>query len=148
MGALIALAIGLVFGTGLIVSGMTDPAKVLAFLDLAGAWDPSLAIVMGVAVPVAALGYALARRREAPLAAPAFHAPETRGIDARLVLGSVVFGVGWGLVGLCPAPALVLAGSADRPAGVFLLAMIAGMIVFEASERLRGVRAPLARPPA
>ena len=145
MGALIAFAIGLVFGIGLLVSGMTDPGKVLAFLDLAGAWDPSLAVVMGAAVPVAALGYALARRREAPLAAPAFHVPETRGIDARLVLGSVIFGAGWGLAGLCPAPALVLAASANRDAVVFLLAMIAGMIVFEAIEKWQRARASTLR---
>src|SRR5918993_2253074 len=130
MAAIVAFAIGLTFGIGLLVSGMTDPGKVLAFLDLAGAWDPSLGVVMAAAVPIAALGYVLARRLRAPLAAPSFQAPTARGIDVRLVSGSVLFGAGWGLVGLCPAPAVVLAASANADAGLFLFAMTAGMAVF------------------
>jgi uncharacterized membrane protein YedE/YeeE len=148
MPALVAFGIGLVFGIGLLVSGMTDPGKVLAFLDLAGAWDPSLGVVMAAAVPVAALGYALARRRMAPFAAASFHAPTRRGLDSRLVFGSVLFGAGWGMAGLCPAPAVVLAASANREAGVFLLAMIAGMAAFELIEKLQRAHGLTDRPSA
>lgn len=146
MGPLFAFVVGIVFGIGILVSGMADPAKVLAFLDLAGKWDPSLAVVMATAIPVAALGHALGRRRRTPLAAAAFQTPAGRRLDRRLVLGSVAFGVGWGLVGLCPAPALVLAGSGSGAALVFVLAMIAGMLVFEAVEQLRAPRVPVPAP--
>lgn len=143
MAPVLAFVIGLVFGAGLLVSGMTDPAKVLAFLDLAGAWDPSLAVVMAAAVPVAALGFATARRRNAPLAAPAFNLPTARTLDRRLVLGSIAFGVGWGLAGLCPGPAIVVAGTGSSSALVFVAAMIAGILLFEAIERMRRPRVPV-----
>lgn len=140
MAPALAFVIGLVFGVGLLVSGMTDPAKVLAFLDLAGAWDPSLAVVMAAAVPVAAAGFVLARHRAAPLVDATFHAPRARALDRRLVLGSIVFGAGWGLVGLCPGPALVVAGSGSRAALVFVAAMIAGFLLFDALEQMRRAR--------
>lgn len=137
MAPLAALACGLVFGLGLIISGMFDPGKVLAFLDIAGPWDPSLAVVMGVAVPVAALGYAVGRRREQPLLAPAFNAPASRQLDRRLVVGSVTFGIGWGLAGICPAPGVLLAATGHGGGIVFVLAMLAGMVAFDAIERMR-----------
>lgn len=134
-----ALASGLVFGLGLILSGMVDPGKVLGFLDLAGFWDPSLALVMGGAVTVAAGGFALAGRRT-PSAGP-LGPPKARGIDAPLVLGSLAFGVGWGLAGFCPGPAIVsLAGGGGAKAAVFVVAMLAGMAGFEALERWRAGR--------
>lgn len=108
MAVIAALAAGLLFGLGLILSGMVDPAKVLNFLDVAGTWDPSLAFVMAGAIAVAVPGFWLIEKRPRPLAREAFHVPP-RGarIDRRLVVGAAVFGIGWGLVGFCPGPALV-----------------------------------------
>lgn len=124
-----AFVCGLVFGLGLILSGMTDPARVLGFLDVAGAWNPALALVMGPAVGVAAAGYALARRWRRPVCAPDFSWPQRRTIDRRLVIGSVLFGIGWGLSGICPGPALVSAGHGLVPALVFTVSMVAGMML-------------------
>ncbi len=132
-----AFAAGLVFGLGLIVSGMSDPAKVLGFLDVAGRWDPSLAFVMGGAVLVAFLAFALARRRTANFLGGAMHLPTARDIDLRLLAGSVVFGVGWGLAGFCPGPALVAFGAGREKAAVFVAAMLGGMVLYHAAERLR-----------
>jgi uncharacterized protein len=137
MYALSALIAGLVFGIGLIVSGMVNPAKVLGFLDLAGAWDPSLALVMAGAVVVSAGAFALAGRRASTLIGNPMVLPVTRVIDARLVLGSLAFGVGWGLVGFCPGPALAALGAGKLKAVVFVAAMLAGMLVFELAERTR-----------
>lgn len=134
-------AVGLLFGLGLLASGLANPAKVLAFLDLAGAWDPSLMLVMGGAVVVAAPFFALARRRPASLLGAPLLFPPARGIDRRLVLGSLVFGVGWGLVGFCPGPAVVAAGMGEAGALQFLGAMLAGMGLFECWERRCGARA-------
>jgi uncharacterized membrane protein YedE/YeeE len=132
-----ALLAGLVFGLGLIVSGMADPAKVLGFLDLAGAWDPSLAFVMAGAIAVALVAFALARRRTRSLLGLELQLPQGRGIDRRLVLGSLLFGIGWGLAGFCPGPALVALGMGQAKAAVFVLAMLAGMVIFEWLERRR-----------
>src|SRR5689334_4290630 len=129
-----AFAAGLVFGIGLIVSGMTDPSKVVGFLDLAGRWDPSLAFVMVGAILVGIAGYALARKRTAAFLGGAIHIPLARQIDRRLVLGSLVFGAGWGLAGFCPGPALVSFGAGYDKAAVFTLAMLTGMALFEAFE--------------
>ncbi|WPB86058.1 DUF6691 family protein [Sediminicoccus rosea] len=127
---LAALAAGALFGLGLILSGMANPAKVLAFLDLAGHWDPSLAFVMAGAIPVAAIGFALGRRRTAPLCAEAF-APPARGlVDARLIGGAVLFGLGWGLAGFCPGPALAALGFGGWQPWLFVAAMLAGMGLF------------------
>lgn len=134
-------AIGLLFGIGLLASGLANPAKVLAFLDLAGAWDPSLMLVMGSAVVVAAPFFALAKRREASVLGAPLQFPPARGIDRRLVLGSLVFGVGWGLVGFCPGPAVVAAGMGEAGALQFVGAMLAGMALFECWERRCGSRA-------
>jgi len=121
------LALGLVFGTGLILSGMIDPAKVLNFLDVAGTWDPSLAFVMAGAIAVAAPGYALVRRRARPLLEPAFGIPPSRPVTAELVVGSAIFGVGWGLGGLCPGPALTGIALAAPGTLAFIPAMLAGI---------------------
>ena len=125
---------GLVFGIGLIVSGMTDPSKVIGFLDLAGRWDPSLAFVMVGAILVGAVGFAVARKRTAAFLGGAMHLPASRNIDRRLVLGSLVFGAGWGLAGFCPGPAVVALGAGQDKAVVFVIAMLAGMALFELAE--------------
>ena len=130
-----ALLAGLVFGLGLIVSGMADPAKVLGFLDLAGAWDPSLALVMAGAIAVGGVAFALAGRRTRSLLGLEMQLPRVRAIDRRLVLGSLLFGVGWGVAGFCPGPALVALGMGESKAAVFVLAMLAGMGVFELLDR-------------
>ena len=136
-----ALGVGLIFGFGLLVSGMANPAKVLGFLDLAGAWDPSLALVMGGAVAVGVVAFSLAGRRPHTLLGAPLRLPERRDIDARLVLGGLGFGIGWGLAGFCPGPALVASGAGQPKAWVFAIAMLAGMAVFEFLER-RTRRAP------
>ena len=119
--------VGLLFGLGLCLSSMTDPAKVLGFLDLAGAWDPSLAFVMGGAVVVALIAFRIAIRRGSSLSGGPLHLPVARAIDARLIAGSLMFGVGWGLVGLCPGPAMADVGYLDGRAALFVLSMAAGM---------------------
>jgi len=118
---------GLVFGLGLLLAGMANPAKVLGFLDLAGAWDPSLALVMAGAVAVGSIAFALAKRRRVALLGAPMQLPTARQVDRRLVVGSLVFGVGWGLAGFCPGPALVALGEGASQAMVFVLAMLAGM---------------------
>ena len=132
-----SLFTGLVFGIGLIVSGMADPAKVLGFLDLAGAWDPSLALVMAGAIAVGALAFFSGGRRTLSLLGVKVNLPSARQIDRRLVGGSLLFGIGWGVAGFCPGPALVALGMGQAKAAVFVLAMIAGMLLFEALERAR-----------
>ncbi len=127
--------VGLIFGIGLILSGMTDPGKVIGFLDLFGAWDPSLALVMGGAILVGVFAFALAKKRSTTFLGSALHLPNSRDIDKRLLLGSLVFGAGWGLAGFCPGPAIVSLGTGQPKAVVFVLAMLAGMLLFELSER-------------
>ena len=126
-----SLLAGLVFGLGLIVSGMADPAKVLGFLDLAGPWDPSLAFVMAGAIAVSALAFAMARQRTVSFLGAAMKLPMSRDIDGRLVIGSVVFGMGWGVAGFCPGPGLVALGMGEVKALVFVVAMLVGMGAFE-----------------
>ena len=125
-----AFAVGLLFGLGLLVSGMADPAKVLAFLDVTGRWDPSLALVMAGAVAVSAAGYRLARRRGRPVLAPRLDVPARRDLDGRLIAGAAIFGLGWGLAGLCPGPALTILTVAPAEAVTFVAAMVAGMLLF------------------
>lgn len=127
--------VGLLFGTGLILSGMTDPGKVIGFLDLFGAWDPSLAFVMGGAILVGVGAFALAKKRTTTFLGGALHLPKSNDIDKRLVVGGLVFGAGWGLAGFCPGPALVSLGAGELKAAAFVLAMLAGMGVFELLER-------------
>ncbi len=137
MRIVLAFVAGLVFGLGLLLSGMADPAKVLGFLDLAGAWDPSLAFVMAGAIAVGALAFALARRRAKALLGDAMRLPTATAIDRRLVAGSLMFGAGWGLAGFCPGPALVALGLGAPQALIFVAAMLAGMGLFELIEGRR-----------
>ena len=139
--ALASLLAGLVFGLGLIVSGMADPAKVLGFLDLAGAWDPSLAFVMAGAIGVGMVAFFFAGRRTVSLLGADMKLPSARQIDRRLIVGSLLFGIGWGVAGFCPGPALVAIGMGQVKAFVFVLAMLAGMGAFEWLERRRGAAA-------
>ena len=125
---LVSFTCGLVFGAGLLISGMTDTTKVLGFLDIFGAWDATLAFVMAGAVAVTSIGFALARRRGAPVFATQSLWPTRKDIDAPLVAGAVLFGIGWGLVGLCPGPALVNLAGLSLPVIVFVAAMAAGMV--------------------
>ena len=138
MATLVAFAAGLTFGIGLIVAGMTNPAKILGFLDVAGKWDPSLALVMAGAIAVGLIAFALARRRISSALGLPMQSQASGTIDVRLVGGSLVFGLGWGLAGFCPGPAIVALGAGHGKAAVFVAAMLAGMGVFELVERWRG----------
>jgi len=131
--AAIALLAGALFAVGLLVSGMANPAKVLGFLDVFGAWDPSLALVMGGALIVGAFGFAGASKRAVSALGLPMRLPTSRDIDSRLVLGSLAFGVGWGLAGLCPGPALVAIATGTPKALMFAASMLAGMALFEIS---------------
>jgi len=133
-----AYVAGLIFGLGLIVSGMANPAKVIGFLDLAGAWDPSLALVMAGAIGVGLIAFALARRRSHSLLGEPMLLPRASRIDRRLIIGSVLFGIGWGIAGICPGPALVLLGAGQSKGMLFLVAMLAGMGIFWILERKAG----------
>jgi uncharacterized membrane protein YedE/YeeE len=135
MNRIIEFFVGLLFGIGLLVSGMTDPGKVLGFLDLAGAWDPSLAFVMGGAILVGLVAFAAAKTRTQSLLGGAMHLPTSRDIDRRLVIGSLLFGAGWGLAGFCPGPGLVAMGAGELKAALFVAAMMGGMLVFEIFDR-------------
>lgn len=138
----IEFLVGLLFGWGLLLSGMTDPGKVQGFLDLFGAWDPSLAFVMGGAIFVGFFAFALARRRTTTFLGGALHLPTSRDIDRPLVVGSLIFGAGWGLAGFCPGPGVVAMAAGQPQAAVFVVAMLAGMLVhkFLAGGRGVGVR--------
>ncbi|HHL2560593.1 TPA: DUF6691 family protein [Yersinia enterocolitica] len=137
MNLLFSLLAGLVFGLGLIVAGMANPAKVLGFLDLGGLWDPSLALVMAAAVVVAALGFGWAKKRQTSLPGYPLQLPTSTRIDRRLIGGSMLFGIGWGLAGICPGPALVLLGAGMYKGIIFAAAMVAGMAIFSLIERDR-----------
>lgn len=139
-----ALIVGLLFGTGLIVSGMANPAKVLGFLDLTGRWDPSLAFVMAGAVLVGLAGFHVALRRERALLGDPMRLPAATAIDRRLVLGGLAFGVGWGLAGYCPGPALASLAIGGAKPLIFSAAMVAGMLLFEILERVQSRRRPQA----
>jgi uncharacterized membrane protein YedE/YeeE len=134
---LASLLAGFVFGLGLIVSSMVNPAKILGFLDLAGRWDPSLALVMVGAVGVGLVAFSLAQRRTMSLLGAEIRLPSAREIDRRLVIGSLTFGVGWGIAGFCPGPALVALGMGKVKALVFVAFMLAGMALFEWLEKRR-----------
>lgn len=127
MGFAVNVLLGLLFGSGLIVAGMSDPAKVLNFLDVFGTWDPSLAFVLGGAVLTAFFGYRLVLARGAPLAASSFQLPVTKEIDYRIVAGPALFGIGWGVGGFCPGPALTSLGLGAPGTLVFVPAMLIGM---------------------
>lgn len=136
MDVLSSFIVGLIFGVGLILAGMTDPSKVIGFLDVAGLWDPSLAFVMGGAILVGVVAFRFAHKRTAAFFGGAMRMPSRNDIDRRLVLGSLAFGVGWGMAGFCPGPALTALGTGNGKAVIFVLAMIAGMALFELADRL------------
>lgn len=135
--SLSAFIAGLIFSFGLLLSGMANPEKVLGFLDLFGAWDPSLALVMGGAIMVGLPTFWLARKRSAAVLGGPIQLPTNRSLDRRLLLGSLAFGVGWGLAGFCPGPGIVASGAGESGAIVFALAMIAGMLAFRWLENRR-----------
>lgn len=124
---IIGFASGLVFGLGLLLSGMTDPAKVLGFLDIAGAWDISLALVMGGGLAVAAVGFAMVKRQSSSWTGDSIELPNTRQITPKLLVGAGLFGAGWGLAGICPGPGVVLAGTGAWQGVMFVIAMLVGM---------------------
>ncbi len=131
MSNLFGFVSGLVFGIGLILAGMTEPLKVKGFLDLAGAWDPSLALVMGGAIALGVVAFERARRRDRSWTGAPIEIPNNKTIDRRLVTGGVLFGIGWGIGGFCPGPALVALGSGVGSAGIFLAAMLVGMVLHD-----------------
>jgi uncharacterized protein len=137
MASVVAFVAGLVFGLGLIIAGMANPAKILGFLDLAGKWDPSLALVMAGAIAVGLAAFALAGRRAMSVLGLPMQLPTAGAIDTRLVGGSLLFGIGWGLAGFCPGPAIVALGAGYVKSGVFVVAMLLGMGVFQLIERNR-----------
>ena len=132
---LIEFIVGLLFGWGLLISGMTDPGKVIGFLDLTGVWDPSLALVMGGAIAVGFFAFGSAKKRTRNFLGGALHLPTSRDIDKRLILGALLFGAGWGLAGFCPGPGIVSMAAGQPKAAVFVVAMLAGMLVFEWLDR-------------
>ena len=132
--------VGLLFGLGLMLSGMTDPGKVIGFLDLFGSWDPSLALVMGGAIMVGFFAFAVAKKRTTTFLGGVLRFPTNRDLDKKLVIGSLMFGAGWGLAGFCPGPALVSMADGQPKALVFVVAMLVGMLGFELMDRF--VHAP------
>ncbi len=128
--------VGLIFGVGLILAGMTDPSKVIGFLDVAGEWDPSLAFVMGGAILVGLIAFRFAHQRSVNFLGGAMRMPTRRDIDLHLIGGSLVFGIGWGMAGFCPGPALTALGTGNAKAAIFVVAMLAGMAIFELADRL------------
>jgi uncharacterized membrane protein YedE/YeeE len=144
MKSIAAFLCGLIFGSGLIVSGMTQPAKVIGFLDVAGRWDPSLAVVMAAAVPVAAVGFWWTQRRGTPMLGGNNELPPRTPIDLALIFGAALFGIGWGLGGFCPGPAWVGTAGLSGDAAVFLASMVAAMVLVNLVERrrLRAAKSP------
>jgi len=132
--------VGLLFGLGLMLSGMTDPGKVIGFLDLLGTWDPSLALVMGGAIMVGFFAFSVAKKRTSTFLGGALRLPTNMDMDKKLVIGSLLFGAGWGLAGFCPGPALVSMADGQPKALIFVLAMLVGMLGFELMDRF--VHAP------
>ncbi|NDF74922.1 MAG: YeeE/YedE family protein [Betaproteobacteria bacterium] len=127
--------VGLLFGLGLMLSGMTDPGKVIGFLDLFGSWDPSLALVMGGAILVGFFAFTVAKKRTVTLLGTVLRLPTVHRLDKPLVIGSLLFGMGWGLAGFCPGPALVSMADGQPKAFIFVLAMLVGMLGFELMDR-------------
>lgn len=135
MPIIIALISGILFGLGLVIAGMGNPAKILAFLDITGNWDPSLFVTMAVAMVISAVAYAMAKKRKVSVLNCPLQIPSNQQIDKKLVTGSILFGVGWGLAGICPGPALLLTGMGITQGMIFTLAMIAGMAIFQFSQK-------------
>jgi uncharacterized protein len=137
MQIIIALLSGILFGLGLAISGMANPAKVLNFFDVFGSFDPSLALVMGGALPVTLIGYWIAFRRPAPIFGDRFHLPKSKLLDGRVIWGSALFGLGWGLSGFCPGPAIASLVTLSREPAIFITAMLVGMLAAAKLPRLR-----------
>ncbi|SEG13957.1 DUF6691 family protein [Nitrosomonas ureae] len=137
MVGLMAWVSGIVFGLGIILSGMVNPAIVLAFLDITGRWDASLIGAMAGAVAVSSIAFAIAKKQKKSYLGGYIQIPSVTKIDTRLILGGIVFGIGWGIAGICPGPALVLVGSGNQEAIIFLIAMLCGMGIFEIMQRKR-----------
>lgn len=135
MSRIFEFIVGLLFGLGLLLSGMADPGKVLGFLDVFGSWNPSLAFVMGGAIAVGFFAFAMAKKRTTTFLGTALHLPKSSQIDKRLLIGALLFGAGWGLAGFCPGPGLVSLASGQGKAAVFVVAMIVGMVLFEWLDR-------------
>ncbi len=135
-----SLVVGLIFGTGIALSGMINPSKVLNFFDIAGSWDPSLAFVMGGALAVTAIGYRIVLRRPAPVLDTTFHLPTARGIDRRLLGGAALFGIGWGIGGFCPGGAIPALGLGQGSAFVFVAALVCGIALARAARMARPAR--------
>jgi uncharacterized membrane protein YedE/YeeE len=140
MNILLSLLAGVLFGVGLIVAGMANPSKVLGFLDFAGTWDPSLALAMAGGIGVGVVAFSLAKKRTFSLLGLPMEMPSSRELDGRLIGGSVLFGIGWGLAGICPGPALVLLGAGAPQGFLFFAALLAGMWLFELLERRKPAR--------
>lgn len=128
---------GLILGLGLILSGMANPAKVIGFLDVAGPWDPSLGLVMGGGLVVGSIGFALLKKQPKTLSGEPLNLPASRKIDLRLILGSVLFGIGWGITGICPGPGLVLLGAGIPEGVIYVASLLAGMTLYSLIEKLR-----------
>lgn len=146
MRTFLTFLIGVVFGTGIVVSGMANPAKVINFFDVAGSWDASLAFVMGGAVITTFIGYRLVLRRPAPIYGPVFDVPQNRSLDARLLVGAGIFGIGWGIAGFCPGGALPALGTLNNQVIIFVAALIAGMLATRFVLARRAPRPPSAHP--
>lgn len=146
MRTILTFLIGALFGTGIAMSGMANPSKVINFFDVAGRWDPSLAFVMGGAVIVTFIGYRMVLRREQPVFEPGFDLPANRKLDARLLTGSAIFGIGWGIVGFCPGGALPALGTFDARVIVFVVALVAGMLATRVIMRWASARGPHPNP--
>jgi len=134
---LTAAIAGLLLGLGLILSGMANPAKVVGFLDVAGPWDPSLGLVMGGGLVVGSVGFALLKKRQVTLLGEPLNLPVSRKIDIRLILGSVLFGIGWGITGICPGPGLVLLGAGIPEGVIYVVSLLAGMALYSVIEKCR-----------
>lgn len=128
---------GIVLGLGLIFSGMANPGKVIGFLDIAGSWDPSLGLVMGGGLVVGSIGFAVLKKQHKTLLGEPLNLPASRKIDLRLILGSILFGIGWGITGICPGPGLVLLGAGIPEGVIYIVSLLAGMTLYSVIEKVR-----------
>lgn len=135
--SIFALSSGIIFGLGLILAGMSNPSKVLAFLDITGPWDPSLMFVMGGAIGVGIVAFAFAKKRTMAILGDVMHLPSKQDIDSKVMLGGVIFGIGWGIAGICPGPALVLLGAGSKQGIIFVIAMLIGITIYSVISNAR-----------
>jgi uncharacterized protein len=135
--SIFALSSGIIFGLGLILAGMSNPSKVLAFLDITGLWDPSLMFVMGGAIGVGIVAFAFAKKRTMAILGDVMHLPSKQDIDSKVMLGGVIFGIGWGIAGICPGPSLVLLGAGSKQGIIFVIAMLIGITIYSVISNAR-----------